>query len=174
MFDDFKPVLKILLRFLVIYLMLLGSYQLYLNDFEVQGLDPISRKIADNVVVVQNFLGYPSGLYDMVKEKSVYFYISGQYPTKMVEGCNAVSIMILFLSFIFAFYKGWKTFVFSVIGLAILYILNVLRIAGLNVIYVENEAWGNAAHDYAFPAIIYGGVVILWLVWIKFYVLKNE
>lgn len=174
MFDDFKPVLKILLRFLVIYLMLLGGYQLYLNDFEVQGLDPISRKIADNVVVVQNFLGYPSGLYDMVKEKSVYFYISGQYPTKMVEGCNAVSIMILFLSFIFAFYKGWKTFVFSVIGLAILYILNVLRIAGLNVIYVENEVWGNAAHDYAFPAIIYGGVVILWLVWIKFYVLKNE
>lgn len=174
MFDDFKPVLKILLRFLVIYLMLLGGYQLYLNDFEVQGLDPISRKIADNVVVVQNFLGYPSGLYDMVKEKSVYFYISGQYPTKMVEGCNAVSIMILFLSFIFAFYKGWKTFVFSVIGLAILYILNVLRIAGLNVIYVENDAWGDAAHDYAFPAIIYGGVVILWLVWIKFYVLKNE
>lgn len=174
MFDDFKPVLKILLRFLVIYLMLLGGYQLYLNDFEVQGLDPISRKIADNVVMVQNFLGYPSGLYDMVKEKSVYFYISGQYPTKMVEGCNAVSIMILFLSFIFAFYKGWKTFVFSVIGLAILYILNVLRIAGLNVIYVENEAWGNAAHDYAFPAIIYGGVVILWLIWIKFYVLKNE
>lgn len=174
MFDDFKPVLKILLRFLVIYLMLLGGYQLYLNDFEVQGLDPISRKIADNVVVVQNFLGYPSALYDMSQEQAVYFYVSGDYRTRMVEGCNAVSIMILFLSFIFAFYKGWKTFVFSVIGLAILYILNVLRIAGLNVIYVENEAWGNAAHDYAFPAIIYGGVVILWLMWIKFYVLKNE
>ena len=77
MFDDFKPVLKILLRFLVIYLVLLGGYQLYLNYFEVQGLDPISRIIAENVTAVQNFLGYPSGLYDMVKEKSVYFYVSG-------------------------------------------------------------------------------------------------
>ena len=30
------------------------------------------------------------------------------------------------------------------------------------------------AHDYFFPAIIYGGVVLLWLIWINKFVIKEE
>jgi len=34
--------------------------------------------------------------------------------------------------------------------------------------------YGKMFHDFIFPAIIYGSVVVLWLIWIKFFALKNE
>jgi exosortase family protein XrtF len=123
---------------------------------------------------IQNFIGYPTQLYDDVKGEQVWFYVKKTYATRMVEGCNAVSVMILFLAFIFAFYKGKKTFVFALIGLVLLYIMNVLRIIGLNIVMIDYKEYDKISHDYIFPAVIYGAVVVLWLIWIKLFALKNE
>lgn len=174
MLKDFKPVLGILLRFIIIYLVLLFAYQFYLNSFKDSGLDPYSRMIADHVSIVQETLGFKTLLYDDVPKQQIWFYIRTTPVSRMVEGCNAISILILFLAFIFAFYKGTKTFVFAGISLLLLYVMNVLRIVGLNIINSDYSSYGKMAHDYFFPAVIYGSVVVLWLVWIKFYALKNE
>jgi exosortase family protein XrtF len=174
MLKDFKPVLAILLRFIIIYLVLLFAYQFYLNSYQHLGLDPFSRMIAEQVRHIQNAIGFPTQLYNDVKNEQVYFYVRTEYPTRMVEGCNAVSVMILFVAFVFAFYKGKKTFIFVLIGLVLLYIINLLRIVGLNIVLLDYKKYGKISHDFAFPAIIYGTVVLLWLVWIKFFALKNE
>ncbi|WP_419869106.1 exosortase family protein XrtF [Chryseobacterium sp. CT-SW4] len=174
MLKDFKPVLSILLRFIIVYLVLLFAYQFYLNSFREGGLDPFSRMIAEQVRHVQNALGFPTQLYNDVPKEQVWFYVKTDYVSRMVEGCNAISVMILFLAFIFAFYKGTKTFVFAFIGLILLYIMNVLRIVGLNIVISDYRAYSKITHDFVFPAIIYGTVVVLWLVWIKFFALKNE
>jgi exosortase family protein XrtF len=174
MLKDFKPVLSILLRFIIIYLVLLFAYQFYLNSFKETGLDPFSRMIAEQVRLVQNALGYPTMLYNDVKGEQVWFHVKGDYVTRMVEGCNAVSVMILFVSFIFAFYKGIKTFIFTIVGLLTLYVMNVLRIVGLNIVVSDHPDYSKMVHDYVFPAVIYGTVVLLWLVWIKCFALRNE
>ncbi|WP_312991574.1 exosortase family protein XrtF [Chryseobacterium flavum] len=174
MLKDFKPVLGILLRFIIIYLVLLFAYQFYLTGSKDTGLDPFSRIIADQVSFLQNKIGYKTALYDDVKNEQVWFYVKNQYVTRMVEGCNAISVMILFVSFVFAFYKGIKTFIFVLIGLILLYLMNLLRIVGLNIVMSEHQEYGKMFHDFVFPAVIYGSVVLLWLVWIKFFALKNE
>lgn len=174
MLKDFKPVLGILLRFIIIYVVLLLAYQFYLNSFSALGLDPFSRMIAEHVMFLQNKLNFPTLLYDDVANEQVYYYVKNKYVTRMVEGCNAISVMILFVSFVFAFFKGTKTFVFAVAGLVALYVMNVLRIVGLNIVTRDYPQYNKIAHDYLFPAVIYGSVVILWLIWIKFFALKNE
>lgn len=174
MLKDFKPVLGILLRFIIIYLVLLFAYQFFLNSFEKEGLDPFSRTIAGQVRHIQNSMGYPTQLYNDVKGQQVWFYVKTTYATRMVEGCNAVSVMILFTAFIFAFYKGSKTFLFVLAGLVLLYGMNLLRIVGLNIVMTDYKEYGKISHDYIFPAVIYGTVVVLWLVWIKFFALKHE
>ena len=174
MFKDFKPVLGILLRFIIIYLVLLLVYQFYLNNGKDLGLDPFSRLIANQVSALQNGISYPTELYNDVKNGQVWFYVKNNYVTRMVEGCNAISVMILFVSFVFAFYKGSKTFLFVVAGLVLLYIMNLLRITGLNIVMADYKEYGKPFHDYIFPAVIYGTVVLLWLVWIKFFALQNE
>ncbi|UJF30690.1 exosortase family protein XrtF [Kaistella sp. 97-N-M2] len=174
MFSDFKPVLKILLRFILIYVVMVLAYQFYLNEFKNTGLDPFSRWVMEQTTFVQNFLGYPSKMIPgKPQQETTWFFVSGKYVSRMVEGCNAVSVMILFLSFIFAFYKGFKTFLFVGAGVLCLHVMNVLRIAGLNVLLVELPQYSRIGHDYLFPAIIYGSVVVLWLLWIKLFALKE-
>lgn len=174
MFSDFKPVLKILLRFILIYVVMVLAYQFYLNEFKNTGLDPFSRWVMEQTTFVQNFLGYPSKMIPgEPQQETTWFFVSGKYVSRMVEGCNAVSVMILFLSFIFAFYKGFKTFLFVGAGVFCLHVMNVLRIAGLNVLLVELPQYSRIGHDYLFPAIIYGSVVVLWLLWIKLFALKE-
>ncbi|OWK75142.1 exosortase family protein XrtF [Flavobacteriaceae bacterium JJC] len=174
MFNDFKPVLKILLRFIIIYVVLVFAYQFYLNQYQNSGLDPVSRWVSDQAAFLQNLFGYPSQMIPGKPEQETsWFYVSGRFVSRMVEGCNAISVMILFLAFIFAFYQGIKTFVFVGLGLLFLHVINVLRIAGLNVVLVELPKYSKIGHDYFFPAIIYGSVVLLWIVWIKFFATKE-
>ena len=174
MFNDFKPVLKILLRFIIIYVVMVLGYQFYLNQFHHLGLDPISVWVAKQTVFVQNILGYPSQIvHGTPEQETAWFYVAGKYVSRMVEGCNAVSVMILFLAFVFAFFKGSKTFVYAGLGLVFLHLMNVLRIVGLNILLRELPQYSKIGHDYFFPAIIYGSVVLLWLVWIKFFALKD-
>ncbi|MBO6213731.1 MAG: exosortase family protein XrtF, partial [Algoriella sp.] len=65
-----------------------------------------------------------------------------------------------------------QTFLFIVTGLAALFVMNISRIMLLNYIFRYHHEYGKIAHDYLFPAIIYGSIVILWIVWIKFFVTK--
>ena len=174
MFQDFKPVLIILARFILIYLVFLGGYQLYLNFCGGTGLDPISKWVAFQSAKVLDFLNYKTILVDQPEYETTWFYVKNQYVSRMVEGCNAISVMILFVAFIFAFFKGKKTFVFAFLGLLCLHIMNVLRISGLNILIIEHPKYTKIGHDYFFPAIIYGTVVALWLIWIKFFALKDE
>jgi exosortase family protein XrtF len=174
MLKDFKPVLAILLRFIIIYLVLLFAYQFYLNSYQNLGLDPFSRLIATQVGHIQDSFNYPTQFYDDIKGEQVWFYVKTGYATRMVEGCNAISVMILFVAFVFAFYKGSKTVLFVLGGLLVLYIMNLFRIVGLNIVMTDYKAYGKISHDFIFPAVIYGTVVVLWLIWIKCFALKNE
>lgn len=174
MFKDFLPILKVILRFIIIYLVLLFAYQFYLNYFQNSPIDPFSKWVAAQSSFCQNSLGYKTQLVDEAKYHTTWFYVNNNYISRMVEGCNAISIMILFVAFIFVFYKGAKTFLFAAIGLVVIHIMNVLRIAWLNIILVEFPQYDHMAHEYVFPAIIYGTIVVLWLVWVKYFVLKPE
>ncbi|MGC4128727.1 MAG: exosortase family protein XrtF [Bergeyella sp.] len=174
MLQDFKPVLIILARFLIIYLVFLAGYQFYLHFYEGTGLDPVSKWVASQSAMVQNALDYKTFLADQPKYETTWFNVNNKWVSMMVEGCNAVSVMILFLAFVFAFYKGKKTFVFAGLSLVFLHVMNVLRIAGLNILALELPKYTKIGHDYFFPAIIYGSVVLLWLIWIKFFALKDE
>lgn len=170
---DFLPVLKILLRFVVIYIVLVLLYQFYLNTYENEVVDPFTRWVAKQVAFLQNVLGFPTVLVDSLKLHSVLFQTSGKFTTRMVEGCNVFSVAILFTAFVFAFYKGAKTFLFALGGIILLHILNISRIVLLNIIFLKYPQYEKIGHDYLFPAIIYGGVIILWLVWIQVFALKK-
>lgn len=170
---DFKEILWVLLRFLGIWLLLFLLYQWYLNQFS-GNIDGFTKIISDQSAFLLNFTDYETVTKDFPSHETVQFYINGKVATRMVEGCNAVSVMIMFLAFVFAFYKGVKTFSFAFAGIVLLYILNLFRIYVLNVVVVDFPALTKPAHDYFFPAIIYGGVVVLWLLWINKFVITHE
>lgn len=170
---DFKEILGVLLRFLGIWLVLFLLYQLYLNQYS-KDIDGFTKVISDQSAFLLNFTGYETVIKDFPSHETIQFYINGKLATRMIEGCNAISVMIMFLSFVFAFYKGVKTFYFAIAGIMLLYVLNLFRIYIINMIVVDFPSFTKPAHDYFFPAIIYGGVVILWLIWINKFVITDE
>lgn len=171
MFNDFKPVLKILLRFIIIYVVLLFAYQFYLNTQKGE-LDIFSKIVAAQSNNILHCFGYTAEMVDVPNRETSWFYVNDKYTSRMVEGCNAISVMILFVSFILAFFNGFKTFIFIIFGIIFLHIVNISRIAGLNYLLLEHPKYSKIGHDYFFPAIIYGGVVLLWLLWINFFTVK--
>lgn len=170
MLKDLKPILLILGRFLGIYFGLIALYQIYLNRYSEVAADPLTRIIAEQTAYCLNLIGYNTQLIDATNTQGIYFYVNKLWSSIMIEGCNAISIMILFLAFIFAFYQGNRTFWFAFGGVVFLYFINIFRIATINIIILEFPEFSKASHDYLFPAIIYGGVVIIW---IKFFVVKK-
>jgi exosortase family protein XrtF len=170
---DFREILLILLRFLGIWLVFFLAYQFYLNQF-TGNVDFFTKMVSNQSEYLLNATGYVTVTKDFPSHETVQFFINGKAATRMVEGCNAISVIIMFLSFVFAFYKGIATFYYTFAGIVVLYILNLFRIYVLNVIVIDYNEFTKPAHDYFFPAIIYGGVVLLWLIWINKFVIKEE
>ena len=93
-----------------------------------------------------------------------------QYPgVEVVDGCNGVSSIGLFIGFIAAYPGDWrKKISFSILGIALIYIANIVRIA---VLVLTEFLWPSFfifAHDYATTAIFYFVIFILWMIWVNF------
>jgi len=95
-------------------------------------------------------------------------YLNGSHVADIIEGCNAVSIIILFISFVLAFYQNLKkTLLFILAGSVLIYCVNVARIAFLTVALYKYPEHQEVLHSVVFPAIIYGMVFLLWVFWIR-------
>ncbi|MDM1550233.1 exosortase family protein XrtF [Empedobacter falsenii] len=171
---EFKPLLLFLARFLGTYIILSLAYKLYLDQYlPHNNPDPFTKLTSDVTAFGLNKCGFFSFSNIAENQPWMRLVVDGQVASIVNEGCNAISILIIFISFIVAFYTNFKqTFLFILSGLAILFVMNISRIMLLNYIFRYHNEYGKMAHDYLFPAIIYGSIVVLWIVWIKFFVTK--
>ena len=98
------------------------------------------------------------------------------YVARIVEGCNAFSVIILFTSFIVAFSSTWKkTIAFIFVGVLLIYGLNIFRIVLLTLGLFYYPKSKELLHDVVFPLVIYGVVFVLWIFWVfKFYNAKTK
>ena len=91
------------------------------------------------------------------------------------EPCNGIKIFGLFTIFILSFRGEIKNKLFFItIGLTLLHILNVLRIAVLTYISAVNPLILDFNHNITFQLIIYGAMLSLWYIWITLISLKED
>jgi exosortase family protein XrtF len=172
---DFYPIFIKLLRFFVIYFGLMLIYDTYLAQYKYLAIDPLSHFQAQGGQKILQYFGFECLLVPDLNRHALWFYVNHIFTGRMVEGCNAISIAILFVAFCYVFYLGfWKNLRFISLGLLFLLLVNVLRIAALNALAALGSGQFKNFHDYIFPSIMYGSIVLLWLVWIKVFVLKAQ
>jgi exosortase family protein XrtF len=99
-FSSYKPFLIFLASFFFSYVMLAFLYQKYLNSFDVNEIDSITKTVGINtqqvlLLFVDNALAIESNSNPYVK-----LFYNKTYVARIIEGCNAISIIILFISFI--------------------------------------------------------------------------
>lgn len=164
-----KAVLKFLGIFFGTYIILTLGYQFYLEkaQSEVYYPEPITHMVSLQSASCVELLGYEPNLRPFAHGPSMRLGVNGKLLLRVVEGCNAVSVIILFLSFIIAFKKDLKsTLLYILAGSAILYALNILRIALLTIGIYEMPEQQEFMHGTLFPLFIYGFVFLLWMLWI--------
>lgn len=166
---QYRPFLQFLGVFLLSYLILVGFYQLYLSQFDTANLeyDGFTNEVAQQTKAVLETLNYTIDLKSSTFDPSVIVSVDGTALVRIVEGCNAISVMILFVAFILAFSKGFgKTLGFIALGLLIIHILNISRIALLTIGIMKYPEYEHLLHGTVFPLVIYGTVFVLWIIWV--------
>ena len=152
--------------------MLVTLYDAYLKNSQqkINGFKTasITTKVAEHTVGFLEFLGYHADYLQHEKELSVKLLIENQYTARVIEGCNSVSLIILFFSFIVAFSGTLKvTVLFAFLGSLIIYIVNILRIAFLTIMIYKYPKYQEFLHNIIFPIIIYGTIFLLWVFWVN-------
>lgn len=154
--------------------MLFGLYSYYLNATQEKETEflcsPITRVVAAHTEDVLNVLGYHVTTENHPEELSVKLIVSGNYTARVIEGCNSISVIILFIAFIIAFPGKLKaTLLFSITGAVIIYNVNILRIGFLTMTLYKYPEEQMFLHNILFPLIIYGLVFFLWVVWVNLF-----
>lgn len=169
---QYKPFLLFLGKFIVSYLILTFIYQTYLNRFDLINaeVDTFTKSVAKQSAATLSLFDSKSYTMPHQKEPSVKLFYKGKYISRIIEGCNALSVIILFISFVISFTgKFKKTILFIIFGSILIHILNVGRIALLSVALYNFPQYEHLLHGVIFPLFIYGIVFLLWVIWVNKY-----
>jgi len=154
-----------------VYVVLSVIYQQYLNQFEnpiIVQADDFTRLVAYQVQKTLQFFNYNSSTELYINQASVKLFLEGVYVARVVEGCNALSVIILFIAFIVAFTGKLKTTIlYMILGSVLIHILNIFRIAVLCIALLHYPKKEHLLHDIIFPLFIYGCVFGLWVIWVN-------
>lgn len=167
-----KNIIIFLIKFFATYFLFVALYNNYLKNSQQKDGDykasSITTAVANQTVDVLSVFNYNVKAVQHDQEVSVKLIIEGEYTARVIEGCNSISLIILFVSFIVAFAGSLKaTLLFSLFGSVFIYVVNVLRIAFLTVMIYKFPDQIGILHDLIFPAIIYGTIFLLWVLWVN-------
>jgi exosortase family protein XrtF len=167
-----KSVIKFLLIFFGSYLLLAGGYKLYLHLSESGAYFPdyVTYLVATQSENLLQSFGYETFSIPYEKNQSIRLALDNRFVVQVIEGCNGVSVIILFASFVLSFFSGWKkTLLFIFGGSVLIYALNVLRVALITMGIFHYPEYTELLHEILFPLFIYGIVFLLWVIWVRQY-----
>jgi exosortase family protein XrtF len=147
-------------------------YQRYLNQFDekVFEVDGFTKLVAHHVQELLSFFDSHSYTRTNFQDVSVKMFYRNTWVSRIIEGCNGMSVIILFISFVIAFTgKVKQTIVFITAGSLMIYLFNVVRIVLLCVAIFHFPKYEPILHGVIFPLFIYGVVFLLWIIWINNY-----
>lgn len=145
-------------------------YNWYLSQFNTAlfEMDSFTLILSNQVEKVLLLFNLNTSSYLLTSEPAIRIYYNQEGVLRIVEGCNALSVIILFIAFVVSFAgKAKQTLLFILVGSVLIHVLNVFRIALLTVLLYHFKAQETFLHDLLFPTIIYGFVFLLWVFWVN-------
>ena len=168
-YSNIRPVLWFLIRFLVVYGVLSVAYGfIEAGYYDESSGDPFTYAVTRQMIWLGDLLGNQWEIYEPGFERSIWIMEGDRSLVRMIEGCNGISVMILFISFIFglsAFHRAM--FWFIPLGVAIIHLANLIRIYALILVNLHRPEWTGFVHKYLFTLILYALVFVLWIWWVR-------
>lgn len=95
-------------------------------------------------------------------------YMNSKLILRISPSCNALELYVLYISFLFCFpAKKIRILLFSIMGIFVIYLINILRTAGIAYFAIEHKKWVDFAHHYLFKIVVYGFIFLMWIYFTK-------
>ncbi len=174
MLTDFKPALLFLGKFVGMYIIANVLYALFITAYE-PGCDPITYNVTVQTSSLLNVMNWDTEIVRHILKPTTGVILNNKEIISVYEGCNGVNVVIVFLSFLFAFGPYTKTIAwFSLAGIIIIHTVNLARIIILFFVALKFPRYLYITHKYFFTGIIYVIVFALWIFWIRKYALAKR
>lgn len=92
--------------------------------------------------------------------------LNGAVGVEVADGCNGLTTVGLFVGFVLAFPGQWQRRLwFLPLGVGVVLLANVLRVAALALVQVHWPAAFDALHNFGATTFFYVVVFLLWVAW---------
>ncbi|ARS38448.1 hypothetical protein CA265_01625 [Sphingobacteriaceae bacterium GW460-11-11-14-LB5] len=172
-----KKAIKFVVALFILYI-LFSQGNLFMNSVMTPGSRFHNAYIADHFDYIQGLktaLIVPAvwiikafGFYAIYNEMDV-MVVAGPY-LRVNYSCLGLGVMSFLAAFVLAFPASWKsTFKMLIIGFIAIYVLNVLRIAGLGVLlgFFKSQRNNFTYHHEIFNIIVYICIFAMLYLWIR-------
>ncbi len=166
-YHHFKPAIWFILKFLILYVILNVVYGIYIESFGHR-VDNYTIITAQHTSKFLNLFNESTKI--LIDEKSRYCVMANSQSEilSVFEGCNGLNVMIIFISFIFAYSKSiLRYWWYLLAGIAVLYLVNIFRISILYYVADRFEHYLYFTHKFVFTGIIYVVVGVLWYLYVN-------
>lgn len=153
--------------FIVIYVFFTLFYDIYLN-YHFDRVDIFSSLVGQQAAQVLRWFGFNAVTADYNIEKSTHIIVGNIPCVRVIEGCNGLSVMILFVAFLFGFPGSWKHKIWFIpAGLLLIHLFNISRVAILCWTVYRFGETGYPIYKEMFTASIYVLVLAMWYLWVQ-------
>jgi exosortase family protein XrtF len=166
---QFRAIVNFLLIFMLTFFIFSAIYDLYLHGFEAK-TDKMSTMVGNQAASLLRVFGFDAFAANVDSEKSTHLGIDGFARVKVIEGCNGLSVMILFVAFLLGFPGKRKNMAWFIpAGLLIIHLFNVCRVAILGWAVYRFGETAYPIYKELFTVSIYLLVLSLWFLWVQKY-----
>jgi exosortase family protein XrtF len=157
-----EPIVKFLAVGFLLYVGWMAAYEWIIHPWGVA-----DKTVVDSTIFITqnilNVLGYVTE-----SDGNRLVYIVGSPGVLIGDSCDGISLMALFSIFIISFPGNIKVkFFFVLAGVAVIHVLNILRVVLLAIIITYSYEWTEFNHTYTFTILIYACIFFMWIVWIN-------
>ena len=159
---------RLLFRFLLVaaamYLAWFFGYEQWLaQDGRLD--TALCQNIARSSVAVLQTLGFPATVDAHV---SSLVLMAGAQAVIVGPPCNGLVLYALFAGFVLAFPGSWvRKAWFIPAGIALIWVLNVVRVAALAINHHYSHQTVDFNHHYTFTFVVYACIFGLWMLWAR-------
>lgn len=159
---------RLLLRFALVatalYLAWFFGYEQWMaHDGRLDAV--LCRNIASSSVAVLQAVGFAASLDAHIP---TLVLMAGEQSVIVGPPCNGLVLYALFGGFVLAFPGPWaRKAWFIPTGIALIWLLNVLRVAALAINHHYSHQTVDFNHHYTFTAVVYACIFGLWMLWAR-------
>jgi exosortase family protein XrtF len=165
-FQEFKPTILFLVKFLGLYVIGNLVYGWFVTAW-YPSPDPVTHWVSMHSTAIVRMLGYTATWQDSVARPTTLILNEGKTILSVYEGCNGLNTVVVFLSFLLAFGPYVKKMVWFIpLGLLVIHVANLIRIVLLFLVAIYMPHHMYFTHKYLFTAFIYLFVFLLWVWWV--------